>query len=327
MRLRGRGAVLRGVHCHRLMQVLPHGRWPLQATRLAFTAVMAALLSLSACDSGTLLTPTMTPPGGGGNSEVLILAGDIGDCGTPGAERTGRLIDGIPGTVVALGDNAYPSGNHLEYGRCYHPFWGRHVDRTRPVPGNHDYETAGAIPYYLYFGENAGPQGLGYYSYTRAGWLILALNSEIDMGENSSQLIWLRGELAASPARCVMAYWHRPPFSSGPNGNNVDTRTLWRTLYNAGADVVFAGHEHWYEKFAPQNADGAPDFSRGMREFVVGTGGGTLTPVGARAAPNSEVRGSDWGVLKVTLRVSSYEWEFIPAAGGSFRDSGSTPCH
>jgi hypothetical protein len=268
----------------------------------------------------------MTPPGGN-STEVLILAGDIGDCGTPGAERTARLIDGIPGTVLALGDNAYPSGNHLEYGRCYHPFWGRHLDRTRPVPGNHDYETRGAIPYFLYFGENAGPEGLGYYSFTRAGWLIIALNSEIDMSENSPQLIWLRGELTGSPTRCVAAYWHRPPFSSGPNGNNVDTRTVWRTLYNAGADVVFTAHEHWYERFAPQNADGAADFARGMREFVVGTGGGSLTPVGGRVIPNSEVRGSDWGVLKVTLRVSSYEWEFIPAAGGSFRDSGNAACH
>jgi acid phosphatase type 7 len=282
-----------------------------------------ALLTAAGCSDGGFM-PTMTPPAG--SAAVLLAAGDIGDCTLQGAELTGRLLDGMAGTVTPLGDLAYPNGSHLDFGRCYHPFWGRHLSRTRPVPGNHEYETANAVPYFEYFGDLGGPPGAGYYAYSRAGWLILALNSEVDTASASAQVMWMRNELSVSSARCTLAYFHKPLFSSGPNGDNPHMRVIVRTLYEAGADVVLAAHDHSYERFAPQNADGGADPIRGIRMFVVGTGGARLTPQGTPKA-NSQMRFSEWGVLKVTLHPAGYEWEFVPASGGSFRDSGTGECH
>ena len=286
--------------------------------------VVALGIATGCSEGGGPLGPTVLPTPRGG--DVLVGAGDIGECGVAGAERTARLLDDVAGTVVSLGDNAYYSGSLGDFGRCYHPFWGRHLGRTRPVPGNHEYEQPGAAPYYQYFGDAAGPIGLGYYSYTKPGWLIVALNSEIGVSMTSPQVAWLRSELAASPARCTLAYWHRPLFSSGQNGPNPDMQPMFRVLYEGGADVVLAGHEHLYERFAPQDPEGRPDPARGIRQFIVGTGGASPTfPI--RTAVNSEARGSDWGVLKITLNATTYEWEFLPAAGGAFRDSGSGTCH
>ena len=247
-------------------------------------------------------------------------------CDVPGAEATARLLDRIAGTVFTTGDNAYPSGSDADFRSCYDPTWGRHRERTRPTPGNHDYETSGAAPYFAYFGASAGPPGLGYYSYTAGSWLVIALNSERDVRPGSLQVQWLRTTLMQSRAFCTIAYWHRPLFNSGPHGDSRDLYEVWRVLYDFGVDVVISGHEHLYERFAPQTPDGRLDPERGIRQFTVGTGGANLTPAGAVRA-NSEIIGSAWGVLVLTLNGGSYHWEFRPVAGASFSDTGVGQCH
>lgn len=258
--------------------------------------------------------------------QVFVGAGDIAMCDATGDEITSQMLDGIAGTVFALGDDAYPSGRTEDYRDCYNPSWGRHVVRTRPAPGNHDYESAGAAPYFQYFGGNAGVSGLGYYSFDLGSWHIISLNSNIPAQLTSAQGEWLRADLETyRNFNCTLAYWHHPLFTSGANGDSVEMRDLWRLLYDAGADVVLSAHDHDYERFAPQDPDGRPDPSRGIREFVAGTGGGTLRPFVSVHA-NSEIRiAQTYGVLKMTLQNGGYQWEFIPASGPS--DSGFAPCH
>jgi hypothetical protein len=265
-------------------------------------------------------------------SAVLVGAGDIADCrDLTGAEATAKLLEQIPGTVMAVGDLAYPDGSKENF-VCYDKTWGRVKARTRPAPGNHEFHAAGATPYFDYFGPAAGDPQNGYYSYELGTWHIVVLNSECaDVGgceAGSRQETWLRGDLAAHPAACTLAYWHKPLFSSGSaHGNDVSVKPLWHALYDANADVVVAGHDHNYERFAPQNADGMADPARGIREFVAGTGGKNQRPIGA-IVPNSEVRNADaFGVLKLTLRPNSYDWQFIPEPGKTFVDSGSGKCH
>jgi hypothetical protein len=259
-------------------------------------------------------------------SGVMVGAGDIGMCGTGGAEATARLLDGIAGTVFTTGDNAYMTGTMGDFRACYEPSWGRHRWRTRPTPGNHEYTNAGGAAYYNYFGASAGPGGDGYYSYTVGPWRVYALNSEAPSGAGSAQGEWLRQELASRPAACTAAYWHRPLFSSGSNGDNPDMRDLWRTLYAANVDLIINGHDHTYERFAPQDPDGRPDQPRGIRQFIIGTGGASLYPF-VTVRGNSEVRAAAWGVTVFTLSTGGYQWEFIPVEGASFRDNGSGTCH
>lgn len=259
---------------------------------------------------------------------VLVGAGDIADCQSDGDEQTARLLDSIAGTVFTAGDNAYRSGTDSEFRSCYAPSWGRHKARTRPAPGNHDYRSSDAGPYFAYYGALAGDAGRGYYSYDLGAWHLISLNSNINMKAGSPQERWLRADLNANPAQCVLAYWHHPRFSSGTeHGNAPKTAPLWQALYDLGADVVIGGHEHNYERFAPQTASGAADSVRGLREFVVGTGGADHYPLGA-PIPNSQIRnGETWGVLKLTLTPGAYQWRFIPVAGKTFSDSGSARCH
>jgi hypothetical protein len=237
-------------------------------------------------------------------------------------------LDSIPGTVFTMGDNAYSDGSAAEFQSCYSPSWGRHEARTRPTLGNHDYRSSKGAPYFAYYGAEAGVAGRGYYSYNLGAWHIIALNSNVSMKPGSPQERWLRDDLAATRAQCVLAYWHHPRFSSGTeHGNSPKTAPLWEALYDAGADVVVAGHEHNYERFAPQTPAGAADSVRGIREFVVGTGGADHYPFGPPIA-NSEVRNGDtWGVLKLVLEPGAYRWQFIPVAGKTFSDSGSARCH
>lgn len=259
---------------------------------------------------------------GGG---VIVAAGDIGFCGTGGAEATGRLLDRLEGTVITLGDNAYMSGTLDEYQRCYEPSWGRHRARTKPSPGNHEYETGGA-GYYTYFGASAGQPGAGYYSYAMGSWRVIALNSEIPSGPGSPQGDWLRAELGKRRSGCTAVYWHRPLFTSGRNGNNPDMRDVWRTLYEFDVDLVINGHDHTYERFAPQDPDGRLDPARGIRQFIVGTGGAPLYEF-PRVQPNSEARAAVWGVGVFTLSEGGYQWEFVPVDGAGFHDIGSASCH
>jgi len=260
-------------------------------------------------------------------SAVLIGAGDIAGCDPDRAEATARLLDKIAGTVFTAGDNAYPSGTEQQFSRCYHRSWGRHRERTRPSPGNHDYETDQAAPYFKYFGAIAGPTGRGYYSYQLGAWQIFSLNSNTNARDwGVAQEQWLIKELAASKSHCTLAYWHHPRFSSSTtHGNQVHTQRLFKILHAQGTDVVLAAHDHIYERFAPQNAESRAD-PRGIRQFVVGTGGEKLYGIGP-ARPNSEARNDvDHGVLKLTLHPQSYDWEFVPVAGGKFRDRGSGTC-
>ena len=257
---------------------------------------------------------------------VLVGAGDIARCGSPGAEDTAKLLDRIEGIVFTSGDNAYEKGTRGEYLACYEPSWGRHKERTRPAPGNHEYQSSGAKPYYEYFGANAGPAGRGYYSYDVGAWHIVSLNSNISAGAGSAQVDWLREDLTAYPTRCTLAYWHHPVFSSGKHGNDGHMHEVWRVLYEFGADVVVNGHEHIHERFALQTPDGELDEAKGIREFIVGTGGKGLRGFG-RVRANSQVRdNSAFGVLKLTLHETSYDWEFVPVAGKAFSDFGSDKC-
>lgn len=262
---------------------------------------------------------------------VLIAAGDIAGCGIEKDAETALLLDNLPGTVAALGDNVYDDGTTQEYNNCYAPTWGRHKSRTRPTPGNHEYHSAGAAPYFTYFGAAAGEVGAGYYSYNLGAWHIIVLNSNCDdiggCSRNSAQGQWLLADLAANPATCTLAYWHHPRFNSGAlHGNDSQYQDFWQILYDYGADVVLSAHEHLYERFAPQQPNGTASPSRGLRAFTVGTGGGELSTFGT-IQPNSEVRNNNtFGVLKLTLYPTRYDWQFMPIAGQTFTDAGSAPC-
>ena len=266
-------------------------------------------------------------------SNVLLAAGDIATCGSSGAAATARIIARSQGVVVALGDEAYPDGSRANFTQCYARAWGRFRARTRPTPGNHEYHQTDAAPYFAYFGGAAGVAGRGYYSYTVGGWHIVSLNSNCShiggCDRGSAEERWLRADLAAHPARCTLAYWHHPRFSSGTaHGSDSEMEPIWQDLYADGADVVLSGHEHNYERFAPQTASGRRDSRRGIREFVVGTGGKNHYDDFERPIANSEIRSAEtYGILKLTLGRAGYRWQFIPVAGGIFRDAGSGRCH
>lgn len=276
-------------------------------------------LVVSTGDLSTTPPAVSTLPAG---AVVFVGAGDIASCRNDNDEKTAKLLDNIPGTVFTTGDNAYNNGTATEFRNCYDPTWGRHKDRTRPVPGNHDYHTSEASGYFQYFDEIDS-----YYAYDLGKWRIYALNSEIDMSATSAQVLWLQTDLTLHPNKCVLAYWHRPRWASGEHhGSNREVQTLWEVLYEAGAELVLNGHEHNYERFAPMDAHGRAD-SRGMREIIVGTGGREFYDFG-NPLPASEVRNSStFGVLKLILRENGYDWQFIPVEGSTFTDSGSTECH
>jgi hypothetical protein len=264
-------------------------------------------------------------------SAVLVGAGDIASCSNNNDEATAKLLDGIGGTIFTAGDNAYDRGTAAEFENCYGPTWGRHKARTKPSPGNHEYLTAGASGYFGYFGAAARDPTKGYYSYNLGDWHVVALNSMCEKvggcGATSPMVTWLKNDLKANAEACTLAYFHHPLFSSGPHGNQIKMRSIWDALYAAGADVVVSGHDHVYERFAPQRPDGTLDTSRGIRQFVVGTGGGGLYSFKAIKA-NSQVRNADtYGVLKLTLNPTGYGWKFVPVAGKAFTDSGSAKCH
>ena len=315
-------------------------------------------------------------PGSASGWMVLVGAGDIAECHqTPipplddaraqalssPAAATAALLDAIPGTVIALGDNAYQIGSPFDYAACYDPTWGRHRDRTRPAAGNHEYMTPGAAGYFTYFPETSAPP-LGYYSYDVGDWHVVVLNSTPQVyacyppeltevihdprwpapqlaseptsaalgrlcAGDAAQQAWLAADLAANGSkRCTVAYFHHPRFSSGEHGNHYQMQRIWDIMYAYGVDVVLSGHDHNYERFAPQNPDGGLDPAFGIREIVVGTGGGGLRTVTDRV-PNSEVVIDDrYGVLALGLGSSGYGWAFV-GTDRTVLDSGTDRCH
>jgi calcineurin-like phosphoesterase family protein len=276
---------------------------------------------------------------------VVAAAGDIacdpadpsynGGAGTATACRMAATSDLLAGggldAVLLLGDNQYESGTLAAYQASFGPTWGRFKAITRPAVGNHEYQTSGAAGYFAYFGAAAGDPAQGWYSFDLGAWHLVALNSNCaavgGCGPGSAQERWLAADLAAHAGRCTLAFWHHPRFSSGPHGSDAATAAFWDDLYAAGADLVLVGHEHVYERFAPQAPSGAADPVRGLRQITVGTGGKNHTGFPSLAA-NSEARNADtFGVLELTLRPDGYEWRFRPEAGKSFTDAGKTLCH
>ena len=254
---------------------------------------------------------------------VLVGAGDISSCDNDNDEATAKLLDSIPGTVFVLGDNVYVDATYSDFTNCYHPTWGRHRDRTKPVPGNHEYFTTNATGYFEYFDNIPS-----YYAYDLGDWRIYALNSEIDVSSTSAQVQWLKNDLAENPNLCVLAYWHTPLWSTRyDDGSDAIYETLWKTFYDSGAELVINGHVHNYERFMEMNADGAAA-SPGMREIVVGTGGVNHDRYVGTSLSTSEVHNSStYGVLKLILSPTNYSWEFVPVAEQTFKDSGGTDCH
>ncbi len=266
-----------------------------------------------------------TPTSYGTPDPVLVGAGDIATCDSAADEATAALLDSIAGTIYTTGDNAYPLGTDADFRDCYAPAWGRLKARTLPSAGNHEYYTDAGRPYYDYFGAAAGPRDQGYYSYDLGAWHVVVLNSNIPIDSASDQIQWLRADLASNPTQCTVAYWHHPLFNSGNHGNHPYMRDAWHVLYEFGVDVVINGHDHNYERFASQDPDGRAD-PRGIREFIVGTGGGPPYPL-KDIQPNSEIHNATtFGVLKFTLHPTSYDWEFIPVPGATFRDQGTATC-
>jgi Calcineurin-like phosphoesterase len=260
---------------------------------------------------------------------VVAAAGDIAPDGAGGhdVKTSDQVLALDPDAVLALGDEQYPDGGLADFQRHYDATWGRFKDRTRPAPGNHEYETRGASGYFDYFGAAARPDGASWYSFDLGGWHLVSLDANVDHGTGSPQERWLRADLAASGRRCVLAYWHQPRFSSGvEHGDDESVGPFWRDLYAAKADLVLNGHEHQYERFAPQDPNGQAD-PRGIREIVVGTGGGSLYPFG-HADPNSEVRDdAHYGVLALTLHADGYDWRFVSEDGAVVDAGGPVACH
>jgi alkaline phosphatase len=298
---------------------LPGPRWKwLLAVALGLGALSLAALTIVAAQPA--------------KPQVLVGAGDIGSCSSKGDEITAKLLDDLPGTVFTLGDNAYYEGSPRQFADCYGSHWGRHRARTRPVIGNHDVITDNGGPYYDYFGTAAGNRGEGWYSYKLGDWLVLALNSNCDVvgcDAGSAQAKWLEAELEREQPRCAVAMWHHPLFTSGHNHPpETRLRPLFEILYNHGVELLLTGHNHQYERFAPQTPDALLDEARGVREFVAGTGGAGLYKFQPEPAANSEVRdGKTLGVLKLELHEDSYSWQFVGQPDKPFTDSGSTPCH
>lgn len=282
--------------------------------------------------SGAPAGPSRGPSGSGGPSTVVLTgAGDIGECGLPGAQQTSDLLLRETGWFFTTGDLAYPDGSAANFDECYAPTWGRVKDRTiLPVAGNHEWNTDGATGYLGYFGLAAAPHGTTWYSMNLADWHVIVLDSDCDKvggcGRNSPQGEWLAADLAASTAHCTLALWHHPRFSSGQHGNDASVAPFWDQLHAADAELVINGHDHDYERFAPQDPAGNLERPGGLREIVVGTGGAELRAFKTQV-PNSEFRQSGvWGVLRLTLHPVNYDWEFLPV-GTAVADSGSTPCH
>ncbi len=274
---------------------------------------------------------TASPGGGKARTVTLVGAGDIAGCDFKADRKTARLVGKIGGTVFTLGDSVYPDATRAQFRKCYDPTWGKYKERTRPTAGNHEYDTSGAKPYFNYFRWRAG-RPRGYYSYDRGAWHIVALNSNCEevggCDWKSAQGRWLRRDLARHRTRCTLAYFHHPLYASGSDYDSSQVKPFWHLLYNHHADVIISGHAHRYERFARITPSGARSPARGIRQFIVGTGG----------APGASQKGPDEprvqakkvgapGVLKLELGSDFYNWKFVPVVGRNYTDSDRARCH
>ena len=326
-------------------RAVPHSGWrhgPIVLGIVSYVALLLLLAGLAGIGRNLMNTPSASA-----SDPTIMAAGDIACDSLRSAESAPEdgakaasdcqmnltanlLVREHPAAVLPLGDDQYTNGALQEFERSYDTTWGRVKAITHPVPGNHEYLTRGARGYYDYFGEAAGSRSRGYYSFDLGRWHLVALNSNCayigGCGPGSPEVQWLRADLAQHHNVCTLAYWHHPRFSSGEHGNDLRMKPLWDVLYRYHADVVLNGHDHDYERFALQNPSGLND-PRGLREFVVGTGGASHYSL-RRYADNSEVfNAQTYGVLKLTLHADSYDWQFLPVAGGTFADSGTDSCH
>lgn len=312
-----------------------------------FIAVLAA--SAMACPPPVRLTPPSAKASAEevalAGASVLIGAGDIAACPSQGDEGTAAIVDsvlkadsaaGVRDQVFSAGDNVYPSGRAQDFAKCFGPSWGspgrRIMKEIRPVPGNHEYDTEGAAPYYAYFGDKAGAPDKGYYTYKLGEWRVYAINSEIVVNprftarDRTAQEDWLRKDLADNPTKCALAYWHHPRFSSSYHGSEALMLPLFKILYDGNAELVISGHDHTYERFAPQTVAGVKDSLRGITQIVVGTGGAELRGFRIPAA-NSVARVEGYhGVLKLTLGAGGYQHAFLDI-NGRIWDPGMGTCH
>ena len=263
---------------------------------------------------------------------TVLAAGDIASCSEDGDEETAALLDSRDGEILVLGDLAYENGSEANFDRCYDPTWGRHRNRSWPSPGNHEYSTDDADAYFDYWGTSAGPERRGWYSIALGAWHVVSLNSvacsdDVGCDADSEQIRWLRADLERNRARCTLAFFHHPLFSSSVRGPAPEVRPLWEALHAAGADVILTGHQHHYERFAPMRPDGRIDRERGIRSFVVGTGGRSLYRLVDPRVGGSEVADArSYGILEMTLRPDGYDWEFVGVDGTEFTDGGSDTC-
>jgi hypothetical protein len=297
--------------------------------------IPAVLVAFASCTSlPKAAPPPPTAPAPSAKAVVLLAAGDVAWCkDLTGARTTAEILASEPGTIAILGDLAYRDAPGA-FAACYDGSnWGRFKERSHPAAGNHEYHVPHAADYFAYWGPAAGDPAKGYYSFELGSWHLVAVNSNCDQvggcGAGSAQEEWLRQDLAAHPGGCILAFWHHPLFSSGVKKSSAlhpEMRAIWQDLYDAHSAIVLNGHEHNYERFAPQSPSGEAEPSRGIREFVVGTGGANFSPLGPPTANSEAQRFDTFGVLKLTLREKGYAWEFLSPPGGTFKDQGSGNC-
>jgi hypothetical protein len=266
----------------------------------------------------------------------MVAMSDVAGCTSShqptGSSGTANVIDDLSGPLAVVGDEVQGQSTTLQdFRNCYHPRWGQFNGRARPVPGNHEYLTSGAKGYFDYFGSRGGPRGKGYYAYTVGDWQVLALNSNCGniggCGPGSAMHSWLKSTLAGSSARCQLAYWHHPRWSHGYHGQNKAVGPLFQLLYNDGVELVLNGHEHAYQRF-PALGPSGDKVSDGVVEIVLPSAGASFHGWGAKAGPAPVVRNNNtFGVVALTLRSDGWSSRFVPAPGGSFRDSASGSCH
>lgn len=299
---------------------------PLRFRRRVLASIVAA--ALLACRPASPLAGTVD----------LLLAGDVAECDLPGAAQTAALLDNLEGRILALGDLAYPGGSARDFRKCFDPTWGRHRERIWPLPGNHDYGRTRGNYYHEYWGARAGEPDKGYYAFDYGAWRLIALNSNLRREAHAEQQRWLAKELDATRARCILAAWHHPVFSTGHHGYDPHMLPAYRLLQAAGVSIVVAAHDHDYERFAPIDSKGDYNFAEGIHNFVVGTGGGQLRqrpfrdPLSVVAKPRPGELQSQFfqsevhGVLRLRLAADSFAWEFLPAPSGPPLDQGEAKC-